>query len=67
MVGLAGIGYQLLRLAAPEKVPSVLLLAPPLEERLRNSERDAKLFESQSRQNLSHTSLPLSINGHGHQ
>jgi type 2 lantibiotic biosynthesis protein LanM len=29
MVGLAGIGYELLRLAAPEKVPSVLLLAPP--------------------------------------
>lgn len=37
MVGLAGIGYQLLRLAAPEKIPSVLLLAPPLEERSRNS------------------------------
>lgn len=29
MSGLAGIGYQLLRLAEPEKVPSVLLLAPP--------------------------------------
>jgi type 2 lantibiotic biosynthesis protein LanM len=29
MVGLAGIGYELLRLAAPEHVPSVLLLAPP--------------------------------------
>lgn len=29
MRGLAGIGYQLLRLAAPEKVPSVLLFAPP--------------------------------------
>ena len=26
MVGLAGMGYQLLRLAAPERVPSVLLL-----------------------------------------
>jgi len=29
MVGLAGIGYELLRLAAPQQVPSVLLLAPP--------------------------------------
>lgn len=29
MVGLAGVGYALLRLAAPERVPSVLLLAPP--------------------------------------
>ncbi|MFF9812319.1 type 2 lanthipeptide synthetase LanM family protein [Streptomyces sp. NPDC014006] len=29
MTGLAGMGYQLLRLAEPEKVPSVLLLAPP--------------------------------------
>jgi hypothetical protein len=29
MTGLAGIGYELLRLAAPERVPSVLLLAPP--------------------------------------
>ena len=29
MMGLAGIGYGLLRLAAPERVPSVLLLAPP--------------------------------------
>jgi type 2 lantibiotic biosynthesis protein LanM len=30
MTGLAGIGYELLRLAEPERVPSVLLLAPPL-------------------------------------
>lgn len=30
MVGIAGIGYALLRLAAPEQVPSVLLLDPPL-------------------------------------
>ena len=30
MTGLAGIGYQLLRLAYPECIPSVLLLAPPL-------------------------------------
>lgn len=30
MTGLAGIGYGLLRLAAPEQVPSVLLLAPPI-------------------------------------
>jgi type 2 lantibiotic biosynthesis protein LanM len=29
MTGLAGIGYELLRLAEPGKVPSVLLLAPP--------------------------------------
>lgn len=33
MRGLAGIGYQLLRLAAPEKVPSVLLFAPPAGQR----------------------------------
>ncbi|MGB8507353.1 MAG: type 2 lanthipeptide synthetase LanM family protein, partial [Pyrinomonadaceae bacterium] len=30
MTGLAGIGYGLLRLAAPARVPSVLALAPPL-------------------------------------
>ncbi|HEX4966781.1 MAG TPA: type 2 lanthipeptide synthetase LanM family protein [Thermoanaerobaculia bacterium] len=30
MVGLAGIGYGLLRLAAPRSVPSVLRLAPPI-------------------------------------
>jgi len=29
MLGLAGIGYELLRLTEPERVPSVLLLAPP--------------------------------------
>lgn len=29
MTGLAGIGYELLRLAEPDRVPSVLLLAPP--------------------------------------
>ena len=29
MVGLAGIGYELLRLAEPEHVPSVLVLEPP--------------------------------------
>ena len=29
MTGLAGIGYQLLRLAEPERVPSVLVLEPP--------------------------------------
>ncbi|KAF0240369.1 MAG: Lanthionine synthetase C family protein, partial [bacterium] len=29
MVGIAGIGYQLLRLAVPDIVPSVLCLAPP--------------------------------------
>ncbi len=30
MLGLAGIGYELLRLAIPEQVPSVLSIAPPL-------------------------------------
>ena len=30
MVGLAGIGYELLRLAEPERVPSVLTLEPPI-------------------------------------
>ncbi|GHO49949.1 type 2 lanthipeptide synthetase LanM family protein [Ktedonospora formicarum] len=29
MIGIAGIGYELLRLAQPERVPSVLLLMPP--------------------------------------
>lgn len=29
MIGLAGIGYELLRLAEPDRVPSALLLAPP--------------------------------------
>ena len=29
MVGLAGIAYGLARLAAPERLPSVLCLAPP--------------------------------------
>jgi type 2 lantibiotic biosynthesis protein LanM len=29
MTGLAGIGYQMLRLAGPDRVPSVLRLAPP--------------------------------------
>lgn len=32
MTGLAGIGYQLLRLAEPARVPSVLALAPPLSQ-----------------------------------
>jgi lantibiotic modifying enzyme len=30
MTGLAGIGYQLLRLAEPDRVPSVLVLASPM-------------------------------------
>ena len=30
MTGIAGIGYELLRLAEPDRVPSVLLLAPPI-------------------------------------
>jgi lantibiotic modifying enzyme len=29
MCGLAGIGYQLLRLADPDRIASVLLLEPP--------------------------------------
>ncbi|WP_160146247.1 type 2 lanthipeptide synthetase LanM family protein [Dictyobacter aurantiacus] len=31
MTGLAGIGYALLRMAAPTRIPSVLLLAPPIK------------------------------------
>jgi type 2 lantibiotic biosynthesis protein LanM len=31
MTGLAGMGYELLRLAKPEQVPSVLLIAPPID------------------------------------
>jgi lantibiotic modifying enzyme len=30
MLGVAGIGYQMLRLAEPDRVPSVLALAPPV-------------------------------------
>jgi class II lanthipeptide synthase len=30
MTGLAGIGYELLRVAEPKRVPSVLLLEPPV-------------------------------------
>jgi type 2 lantibiotic biosynthesis protein LanM len=30
MVGIAGMGYELLRLAFPERVPSILLLEPPI-------------------------------------
>ncbi len=31
MLGLAGIGYEMLRLAEPDLVPSVLVLAPPVQ------------------------------------
>jgi type 2 lantibiotic biosynthesis protein LanM len=31
MTGLAGIGYGLMRMAAPERIPSVLMLEPPIE------------------------------------
>jgi len=31
MTGIAGVGYAMLRLASPEQIPSVLLLAPPLQ------------------------------------
>jgi lantibiotic modifying enzyme len=34
MTGLAGIGYQLLRLAQPDSVPAVLMLAPPFDHRI---------------------------------
>ncbi len=34
MTGLAGIGYELLRLAEPQQVPSVLLAAPPVKQEL---------------------------------
>jgi len=33
MLGLAGMGYELLRLAVPEHIPSVLAVAPPLPPR----------------------------------
>ena len=35
MTGIAGIGYQLLRLAEPGRVPSVLTLAPPIAAGMR--------------------------------
>jgi lantibiotic modifying enzyme len=35
MTGLAGIGYQLLRVAYPACVPSVLVLAPPKQQRFK--------------------------------
>jgi type 2 lantibiotic biosynthesis protein LanM len=35
MTGIAGIGYGLLRLAAPHQVPSILALAPPANEPLK--------------------------------
>jgi len=34
MIGLAGVGYGLLRLAAPEQVPTVLLLEDPVRDRM---------------------------------
>ncbi|MBV9021410.1 MAG: hypothetical protein JOZ71_11905, partial [Ktedonobacteraceae bacterium] len=52
MVGLAGIGYELLRLAAPQQVPSVLLLAPPSYARTKKF-RAARQF----RKPLQHTTL----------
>lgn len=41
MTGLSGIGLGLLRLAAPDRVPSVLLLAPPVAARDRREQRCA--------------------------
>jgi type 2 lantibiotic biosynthesis protein LanM len=38
MCGLAGIGYELLRLAEPKKVPSILILQPPFLKSLTNWE-----------------------------
>jgi type 2 lantibiotic biosynthesis protein LanM len=43
MTGIAGIGYELLRLAEPDKVPSVLLLAPPVvQAAISRTERGAR-------------------------
>jgi len=52
MTGIAGIGYELLRLATPQRVPSVLLLAPPCDA-------SNKKFKAatQLRKPLHHTSL----------
>lgn len=42
MTGLAGIGYGLLRQAVPERVPSVLLLDPPIETAFKEDDRNAR-------------------------
>jgi type 2 lantibiotic biosynthesis protein LanM len=42
MTGLAGIGYELLRLAAPTCVPSVLAMAPPMSAGVEGSNRHAR-------------------------
>jgi type 2 lantibiotic biosynthesis protein LanM len=47
MVGLAGIGYGLLRLADPERVPSILALEGPLRSRLPNEGTSATLSREQ--------------------
>jgi type 2 lantibiotic biosynthesis protein LanM len=44
MVGLAGIGYELLRLAEPERVPSVLVLEPPKLNSLAQEEDERTIF-----------------------
>ena len=44
MTGLAGIGYGLLRLAHPERVPSVLVLEPPLGGMYKESEQCRRHF-----------------------
>jgi lantibiotic modifying enzyme len=41
MQGIAGIGYQLLRIAAPHRVPSILRLARPLGSKIAISEPDS--------------------------
>jgi type 2 lantibiotic biosynthesis protein LanM len=49
MTGLAGIGYGLLRLAVPEQVPAVLMLAPPTQSWVKRDEavsKNAAVFAS---------------------
>ncbi len=46
MTGLAGIGYQLLRLAEPARVPSVLALAPPPSRCMALAPRDIAFSDS---------------------
>src|SRR5581483_6557504 len=44
MIGLAGIGYELLRLAEPHLVPSVLLLAPPPDKNVSREQWENKEY-----------------------
>lgn len=47
MTGIAGIGYELLRLAEPTRIPSILLLEPPyhFKDKLRKYDRSQTLRE----------------------